>query len=507
MTRKSSISKNLSRSSLSKSAIRLGSPPTENENSMNANFTRLSFASLFLIGFAVNCQSVIGQTWRQSIDLPRLLAERGTIENGSNVVLSLAEADVNRDESITTYLPANTGGLAGHTIIDGSGLNTEGTTSGHATSQANRFLGSGSIANGNTQFVAYDALDYITRVLGTSTGLDPLVQNYDVQSHSWIANFGNGPDEVATAVNALQRLDFTVNRDNILLSVGLNNGTAAHPQLLGQAYNVLAVGRTDGNHSRGETTIYGEGRVRPDVVTLAGSTSAATALTSSVLAVLHDKAITEGNIDARNSEVIKAAVLAGATKREFPDWSRTTTRPLDSQFGAGELNLYNSYQIIEAGEFDGQTTVPSEATIGLVGYDYGESIDPDSPLYYSFEIGPGQEARDLSIILNWNIDVEDLDDSEFFDPSSSLADLSLRLYDSTDSPLGSIIDESLSPVDNTEHIFLSTLGEGLYTIEVSALASTDFALAFFTRSVPEPGSFVVLLAGTALVVSRRRRRA
>ena len=60
--------------------------------------------------------------------------------------------------------------------------------------------------------------------------------------------------------------------------------------------------------------------------------------------------------DGARSEVIKAMLMAGATKGEFANWidpttglvnpwNRTQTRPLDDVFGAGELNVYNSYLI------------------------------------------------------------------------------------------------------------------------------------------------------------------
>ncbi len=461
--------------------------------------------ALCLLGALAN-RSLHAQTWLESIDYPRLIAEYGAIEDGTGIPLSIVEADVTNDDPnlLISYLPdAASLGLVGKNIIDGSGINNNGP-SGHATGQARLIFGDNSIAQGETDITAFEANDYVNRVLGFSTGLDPLLQPFRVQNHSWIGNFGTLPAEIAAAEDTLARLDYAINRDNISVAVGLNNGTSAHPQLLGQSYNAIAVGRTDGIHSRGLTSVYGSGRVKPDIVTRESSTSAATSRVSSVLAVLHHKAVNEGNPDASRAVMIKSILMAGATKDEFPGWSRTTTRPLDTVFGAGEMNLYNSYKILEAGETDGSLSVPAGKTIETVGYDYGESIDPGSPLYYNMEVGAGG-LEDLSVMLNWNIEVTDSNpDINLFDPQTMLANMSLRLYDSSVSPLGTLLDSSLSPVDNVEHIYLSSLGQGRYTIEVSTDISTTFGLSWF--AVPEPGSLALPGFASLAVALRRRRR-
>ncbi len=55
-------------------------------------------------------------------------------------------------------------------------------------------------------------------------------------------------------------------------------------------------------------------------------------------------------------------------------------RPLDDIFGAGEVNVYNSYRILYAGEFDGSSEDQVSKMSGLFGWDYGESIEPGKPL-------------------------------------------------------------------------------------------------------------------------------
>jgi hypothetical protein len=360
------------------------------------------------------------------------------------------------------------------------------------------------IAQGIDTISMYEADDYINRVLGFENSTEPLALPFKVQNHSWAGNF-TGPGAEAAATNTLQRLDYVIERDGVSMAVGLfNNPALPQPHLLGQSYNAIAVGRTTGEHSQGPTTIYGPGRVKPDIVSSAGTTSGATAEVSSVLTVLHHKALNEGNADAGRPETMKSILMAGARKDPFPDWDRTTTRPLDEVFGAGEVNLYNSYKILDAGETDGAASFAAAADIGPAGFDYGESIDAGESLFYGFEIGPGEEWRDLSLLLTWNRNIVDGNAGGLFEPLAlDLADMSMFLYDATGAPI--VLDSSMSPVDNVEHIFLESLGPGIYTIEVTSDLLTDFGLAWYARAVPEPGSGFLLAAGTALVLLRRRR--
>ena len=107
-------------------------------------------------------------------------------------------------------------------------------------------------------------------------------------------------------------------------------------------------------------------------------------------------------------------------------------------------------------------------------------------------------------MLNWNIDVEDTNpDVNIFDPSATLANMSMRFWDSTNAPLDTLLDSSLSTVDNVEHIFFESLAEGTYTIEIFTDLSTDFGFSWY--AVPEPGSLVFLGFGTIALALRRRR--
>jgi PEP-CTERM motif len=164
---------------------------------------------------------------------------------------------------------------------------------------------------------------------------------------------------------------------------------------------------------------------------------------------------------------MKAMLMGGATKTEFPSWSRTASRPLDDTFGAGELNIFNSYLMTEGGQHNGGIGAPT--AVGTHGWDYGNALPgTGNGLKYKFVVPTGKTAPDLSILLTWNVNV----------PTSftghSLANFSMTLTNA----LGQTVDQSLSAVDNVEHIYLTNLGAGDYTLTISTDTARDFGLAW-----------------------------
>ena len=141
---------------------------------------------------------------------------------------------------------------------------------------------------------------------------------------------------------------------------------------------------TDGGHGAGPTTFYlrdarkstlcvGHRVERPD--RRAAYAASSTPLTASVGSLLVDAA--DGDPDAIHVETLKATLYAGATKQEFPEWDRTTTRPIDERFGFGEVNAYYSYKIQEGGQFEGSAALGG-APVGDLGWDYSDSLIGDS---------------------------------------------------------------------------------------------------------------------------------
>jgi hypothetical protein len=174
--------------------------------------------------------------------------------------------------------------------------------------------------------------------------------------------------------------------------------------------------------------------------------------------------------NAEQNEVIKALLLAGATKEEFPDWDRTTTRPYDELHGCGELNIYNSYFILKRGEFDGSDSQPGTPS-GFRGWDYSRTIDTEK--FYTFNADQGIEKA--SFLLTWNIDINDLNSSpDEFTPQAILTNMDLELYDSA----GTLVDSSVSAEHNIEHIYVQNLPPDVYTLRVVSNRDHDYGLAW-----------------------------
>jgi hypothetical protein len=439
------------------------------------------------------------------IDYTRLVSFLGdATPNGAGVPISQVEA-----ASAGAYFPATTDilfiatldpfGQAVSFTPDSDGI---GTT-GHATTTVGgNFYGNpdadgqpNSLASGANEVTVYEATNWMEFVLNKHDGIDPLPQDFRVQNSSWIST------TISNAYNSdiLRRYDFVIDTNNITAVVGLNNGTGTLPQLLGHSYNAIAVGITKGNHSAGLTqSFYGPGRTKPDLVAPKGTTSAATAVVSSAATMLHE--VVAGS-DGVNSEVMKALLLAGATKGEFPDWSRTMAQPLDSKWGAGELNVYNSYLMVHSedeggpvgGQTEGSITEP-DSVVRSHGWDF-QTIAPGEERYYDFEIPDGSTAAELSIILAWNVEVTDSNAGDTFSGVlQPLANLDLTLCNSTVAcDINTNIDMSKSTVDNVEHIYIGPgqgvdqLGPGTYTLKVSSdvsnLKDRDFGLAWRTNTL------------------------
>ncbi len=183
---------------------------------------------------------------------------------------------------------------------------------------------------------------------------DPLFEPNPVQkNHSWFGRMGTSSPDYINEV--LRRLDHSVVRDDFLCVVALGNDPdEAIPPLMASAYNVLSVGCASGVHSRGVTRgdLDGPGRGKPDLVAPLSATSFATPVISSAAAFLcqcFSEAV--GESDGLSSEVLRAALMAGADKRAVPRWERQTSRPFDPVFGAGQLRVDRSHDLLLRGHW------------------------------------------------------------------------------------------------------------------------------------------------------------
>ena len=166
-------------------------------------------------------------------------------------------------------------------------------------------------------------------------------------------------------------------------------------------------------------------------------------------------------------QVIKAILMAGADKN-IPtwNWQRTPLQPLDTTYGAGQLNVYNSYHILTAGQHPASST----ATVGNTGWDYA-NVTAGTLQYYYFDIA-GSTDR-LSALLSWNRIITDSNpDRNVWTPSSYVPNLNLWLYSANGFAIGPLIDSSVSAVDNVQCIYQTALPAGRYVLKVTAASGS-----------------------------------
>lgn len=414
--------------------------------------------------------------WKEDIGYTALRARIGaTLENGAGVVVAISEAEAGATATVPgRYMPdVNHGQFTGKTITNVT--DTNGGVSGHATSVARFYFGNvDSIAGGVTQVRAFSAGDWVINRTGAGTATAPPVPDFSIMNASWVDRF-NSPTTPADAAIILRHVDYLIDRNETIVIGGTDN-MGGLPKLLAPSYNSIIVGRTSGTHAAGMTSFYGVGRNRPDLVAPATSTSVATAMVSSAATVLHQKL---AQVELPRSEVVRAVLMAGATKQEFLTWDRNPLRPLDEVFGAGELNVDNSYRILEGGQFAGTANSPL-GLVGPNGWDYQTGVG--EPIYYEFEVPADACWQDVSIMVCWNANIEDSDPSPVFVPIEQVANLDLRLYDATQN----LIDSSEATVGNVEHIYQTQLTPNRYIIEVasdSVAIPNDFGIAWRARVV------------------------
>lgn len=329
-----------------------------------------------------------------------LQAELGAqTPTGASVRAAQVEAPINDTSggAAPIFMPnPNDAELLGKTITAING-NPSGSFSGHATVVGRLFYGtSSSIAPGMTQIAAHDAVNWFNS-LSNPSGMATTTPTR-ITNHSWVGT----ADTPAAAGQILRMVDRQVHRNESVHVVGLANGPADSP-LLGSGYNVIAVGRTDGGHQRNTVSVsgdslYGTVRTAPHLVAPESTTSNATPVVSAAAALLvqtgheagpslSDGSTTVSGIgiiyNAERSETIKATLMAGADREtsnrgttadiiDYRSAGHETANGLDDRYGAGQVNILNSYHILAGGEQP--SLQQGGGDIGRFGFDYGEAF-------------------------------------------------------------------------------------------------------------------------------------
>lgn len=444
-----------------------------------------------------------------------LNASGTAVPNGTGVKVTQVEAPVSTTGTgagtVYAYVPVNS--YAGVTITNQSAATYTGTASWHADMVANAIYGDSSMGSGVSTVNLYYVLDYLqagSLRLGNS-GTAPKVETSDVVNNSWVATFSTSTDKAI-----LNRFDYSIQRDDFVAVVGVNNhdlGTETAQNLMESAYNVISVGRSDGVHVSGTSTTVNTAVTFPHVVVSAQTTSEATAVVSGASVFLISAArsgtgaLHNTSANGDKSESIKALILAGATKSQFPSWSNSSTHPLDATYGAGQLNVDNSYHILVAGE---QTpSASSSALVANTGWDFNTiNLTSANTVSYYLNLTSGGS---FSIALTWNALYTPIA-GNYDNMSLSLANLDLYLYTVSSGTVGSLVASSVSTADNVEYIWSSSLAAGNYVIQVKNLVSSgtiDYGVAWQNNgAVPEPGTIGLLalaLGALGLVAYRRQR--
>lgn len=352
--------------------------------------------------------------------------------------------------------------------------------SGHATAVARLFAGNASMTPGVADVDSYEVNDWIGKVLfNAGAGQQrPVLGTGVLANHSWV---GAGTT-AADSVEVLQRLDWVIDKSDFVHVVGVTN--ASNP-LLSNAYNVIGVTRSS-NGAGGLTatldSFYVAGRAFPHLVAPLGTPSESTAVVTAATALLLDAAPS----NTLPGEVVKALLMAGAAHvtrnsaaANLQAWRGTTTNGLDPRYGAGQLDIAQSYALLTAGEFASVEDGGLQATSS--GYDYDAAFGGanGSNSIATYPTGTARVSGHLQATLVWNAQIEDAV-GPFAPTLRTVHNLDLQLLDVTSVP-SVVVVQSSSTIDNTETVSAETIAGHAYQLRVlnaGAPSERDYAIAW-----------------------------
>jgi hypothetical protein len=466
--------------------------------------------------------AVYSQTYLDAIGV-NLFRETTTNLNGSGIRVAQPEAydpytppgtntwEVNPS---TVNQPTNLFTYTSSSGVANSFTNSVGFQSDHADSVAYYFYGiDGQEATNVAHVDSYDAnyfvqvsevpVELTTNYTTTlpSTNLDDAVVN---QSFT----FGEQPTNLQNSVDSAYD-DYAAHYNTLFVTGVGNSGYVGTP---GTCYNGIGVGAYDGNSSFGPTP--DNGRCKPDIVAPASDTSWSTPMVAGVAALLVQAAIRGdggGNTNAgADIRTIKALLLNGAVKPS--DWINYPPEPLSTNYGAGILNAYNSYQQFGGGEHNYNisnsvpqgTAHPPVSSLAFIpslnGWNFGSISSSSSGLFSTASDGVEHYFLNVTNAPN-NVNFT-LTSTLVWERQRSQTDinhLALFLYNCANSNL---VACSTSLVDNVQHVFVPQLPKGRYDLQVwkpggtYVSASESYALAWTitstSMSITQSGSNINL---------------
>jgi hypothetical protein len=328
------------------------------------------------------------------------------------------------------------------------------------------------VAPGVVHVDNYEAGYFVNTVVATRTAIMASIVN-----QSFILN-GQVP------ATDLSYDNYAAARGTLFVS-GVGNG--GPPNSPATAFNGIGVGSSTGTTSVGPTS---DARCKPDLTAPGDSASFATAEVSGCAALLAQAgARGDGGAgtaaDSTDTRTLKALLLNGATKPA--GWTNSSTQPLHFLYGAGVVNVLNSYRQLRGGEqpfvlattmaLDGAHLPPVTSTNlpARRGWDLNtisSSATKDAVHHFFFDLrSDSGRVFTLTATVTWHRDLN----------QTSLNNLDLFLFDAVK---GSQLAASQSGVDNVEHLYLTNLPAGRFDLQVlkhggSALQKDEvYALAF-----------------------------
>ena len=459
---------------------------------------------------------------------------------------------------------------AGYSYSITSGTTTtpySDSVSGHADTVAGNFYGSSGYGTGVSSVANVDAGVFQGYFLGI-TGATNSTPAFNVQHTTYVSPAQNGSQTIdlanvkvinqsfidqtsnknsisaasyntwIAAVNAAYD-NYTNNNGTIFVSA-VGDGSATYTTTPSQinppatAYNSLAVGAYPYSSTATGLGPTNDGRSKPDIVARAGQTSYSTPIVSGAAAAMVQAGTSADGYSsgdgltqaaysqaATDERTVKALLLNGAVKPS--GWTNNytvsngvytylapaanATTPLDPRYGAGIVNLGNSYVNLLAG----RTAASTKAIAQNEGWDFSTITSGTSnTANYIFDLSNVNQAYDLTSTLVWNAQVQQLvSRRSVVTYNETLNNLDLMLYNSA----GTLVASSASTVDNVQQIFSLNLTPGTYRLEVldngggaSWASNTDsYALAYNFQAVPEPAALLILMLGLAAMPLLRRK--
>jgi Subtilase family len=320
--------------------------------------------------------------------------------------------------------------------------NSGGSESSHADAVGALFYGwPGGVLTNTALVDNYEANFFYSNVLLAQTAINDRVVNQ---------SFVHYGVSVVTQQGYDSYYDTYADQGNTLFISAVGYATNVSPP--STCYNGIAVGAFGGNSSAGPTP--DNGRAKPDLTAPAAATSYSTPLVAGAAALLLQAGLLGyGGSDinaAVDLRTLKALLLNGAIKPA--DWANPWPSPLDPRYGAGVLNVFNSYNELTGGKqpFIASTSIaaggahpPTNAPAvidALQGWDFNTisttiSTDGVNHYYFNLASGTGNATFTCTATLAWNRQAGEYD----------INNLDLYLYDVSS---GSLMGASTSQVDN-----------------------------------------------------------